>query len=505
MRTIGICSLALLLILSFDAVGETAHIRTIGLDECIDLALRNDLELQIVRRGPEIAHRNLNASLGSQYDPLFTFEAKREYWDVPGNFNNAKLNNDNPYQQTLDIYRIGLSGRLAPGLSYDFSASSTKDAAFTDFAALSLGNRRTNNYEAIASLNLRQSLLKDFWVDAGRMVIQVNKKSLKMSQQALRLQVMKTVLAVQVAYCDLVYAAENKRLAEKGLVVAQGTLEGQRKAMEIQQISALDVKLSEAQVEAAVINLLSAENILDTKLRALRTLIANDSGNEKDVVLEPVALPRITWAPPNREESLKKAMMQRPELALAKLEVEKQGVVVKYRYNQLFPALDLEGSYGGLAVEHESRGETFDSLSQFDHAVYSAGIILKIPLSNTEARNNYKASRQYKEQALLQLKKTEQEIFAQVDDSVKSVENTYKRFSAAGRMREIADATLSGELKMLANEKTNPLTVSEYERRAAEAKAAEILALVDHHKALGLLSFNEGTILEKYRITLDIR
>src|SRR5688572_18922921 len=103
MRELLLCLLISGLALAANAQTNSARIRPITVQECVDLALRHNLDLQIVRLGPDIARFNLRAARGTQYDPLFTFEAKREFWDVPANFNNAKFNDDNPYEQTLDI------------------------------------------------------------------------------------------------------------------------------------------------------------------------------------------------------------------------------------------------------------------------------------------------------------------------------------------------------------------------------------------------------------------
>jgi outer membrane protein TolC len=232
-------------------------------------------------------------------------------------------------------------------------------------------------------------------------------------------------------------------------------------------------------------------------------LIADMSFTSEGEYWEPTDSLEAEWKKPDRAESLQKAVVLRPDLLFAKLEVEKQGIIARYHYNQMFPALDLEGSYGGLAVEHKSRAETFETIGNFTHPVYGVGVVLKVPLGNNAARNNYKASKEAKEQALLRLKKVEQDVFVQVDDAVKGVESAYGRVSAARKAREYAEEALAGERELLDASKSTPLAVSEFESKVAATRLAEALAIVNYNKAQHKLAFQDGTILEKNLITLQ--
>jgi outer membrane protein TolC len=49
----------------------------------------------------------------------------------------------------------------------------------------------------------------------------------------------------------------------------------------------------------------------------------------------------------NRSRSFQCALTNRPDLIEARLAVQKTGVMVKFRLNQLFPTLDMVGGYGG--------------------------------------------------------------------------------------------------------------------------------------------------------------
>jgi len=98
-------------------------------------------------------------------------------------------------------------------LSYRLDAYTREDNARTDLnfdpnsARLFPGGiRSTNNYFSEARVNLQQHLLKDFWIDAEREQILLRRRDLQISKQGLRFQVMKTILAVELSYDDVVLA-----------------------------------------------------------------------------------------------------------------------------------------------------------------------------------------------------------------------------------------------------------------------------------------------------------
>src|ERR1039457_7310000 len=66
------------------------------------------------------------------------------------------------------------------------------------------------------------------------------------------------------------------------------------------------------------------------------------------------------------QDSWSKGMTERPDLLQARLNVEQQGIEVKYYRNQLFPELDLIGSYGfnGASVKSDTGGQFDNTLDQ---------------------------------------------------------------------------------------------------------------------------------------------
>ena len=93
---------------------------------------------------------------------------------------------------------------------------------------------------------------------------------------------------------------------------------------------------------------------------------------------------------------------------------------------QLFPELDLIGSYGWSGTSREFSG-TFGQFDQGNQPFYSYGAQMTVPLTQQAARNTFKASKVQQAQLLLQLKQLEQNVMVGIDNSVKNAEAAWER------------------------------------------------------------------------------
>ncbi len=482
------------------AQSTNLSVRSISLEECVKLSLQHNLDLQIERFTPQIARYNLNSSYGI-YDPVFTFKAGREYLQMPGQIDPKKTGTDAPYNTQDDLYSPGISGRLPTGLSYGLSANADVFHATTYFPAFT---RYTNEYLASVGMTLKQPLLKDFWIDASRLKIQVDKKNLKISELALQQQIMNTVTKVRLSFYEWVFACELVKVQEKAREQAQQLLADNRKRLEAGKLRPLEEKQTEAQVATVEADLVAAQQVKSDQQNTLKHLILDDYKSWSDLLLEPAEVLVAVQVPFNRQESWQKAVALRPDFQQFKLDMEKNDLMVQFRFNQLFPSLDLVGSYGGRAVQ-SGFGAALSDMGDGSNPAYSYGVVLSIPLSRRAERNNYKASEAAKKQALLQLKKLEQDILVQVENAGNLTQSTYKRVNSTRQARLFAETALEAEQKRLEAGMSTSFIVLQMQRNLTDARSAEIRALTDYQKALVQLDFSEGSVLEKNHLVVEAR
>ena len=493
--------------LAFPAAAQPAakKPRLITLDEAIQLALQHNLDLQIVRYNPQASLYELNAAYGG-YDPVFSFTGEHDYRVSGGG-----LDSDNrqipPSTSDSDVLGASLGGLLPWGLNYNFrfNANDTSgngfffDTNINDYVASPF-----KNTSGAALIDMRQPLLKNFWIDGTRLNIAVAKNRLKYSELTLRQQIINTATAVELAYYDLVSSEENVKVQEKATQLAEQLYKENRKRVEVGVMAPLDEKQAESQAASARANLLSAQRAVEMSQNVLKTLITDNYGELHDVDLvagENLTAPRQYF---NVKESWMLGLTERPDLLQAKLDLERAGVELKYLKNQVYPQLDAFGTYGrsGTSTDY---GGVLNNISGGDLPFWVVGGQLTIPLSNVQARNRYKAGKVTVEQAVLSLKRMEQIIMVQIDDGIKSAQAAFERVDATRQARLYAEAALDAEQKKLESGKSTSFFVLQLQRDLTSARSEEIRALTDFNKALATLAQREGSTLVRQKIDVQVK
>ncbi len=484
--------------------------RSLSLRDCIDLALSRNLDLRIEHLTAEVAGEALSSAYGV-YVPTFTFDAAHNYESALADFDPRKFNPYFPSELTTGKIGPELGGQAPFGFSYDLSSFVRKNDAITDFRAdpkdaafFPGGIRSTNDYSATANLTLRQHLLKDFWIDADREVLLARRTDLKISQQALRFQIMKTLLAVELAYDDLIAAREEIRVQEKALELRRQMVAETQRRVQVGDAPPLDSAQAETQLQNTLTALAAAREALATRQNSLIGLLTDDYKAWADVEVQPTDALLALPAEVNRARSFQCALTNRPDLIEARLAVAKTGVMVRFRLNQLFPSLDLVGGYGGLGIETDSRAALHDAFS-FRNPEYSYGMVVSFPLDNISGRANYRASKAAKEIAQLQLQKAEQDMLLQVSDFVNRVEYRFSQVASTRQARTYAETALDAETRKLQNGFTTSFVVLQFQEILTAARTAEVRAEVDYNEMLAQLAFAEGTILERHHLSLEVK
>jgi outer membrane protein TolC len=263
--------------------------------------------------------------------------------------------------------------------------------------------------------------------------------------------------------------------------------------------------LSSAQAQAASSRaaVISAMSQLGTQERKLKALLTSHFIEWAEVSLVPSGT--LTAARPflDRQESWRKGLAQRPEMLQAKLDVERQGILLKYDQNQLFPQLDVFGTYGYNGAGLEFFNDAAPQVTGRDLPFYTAGARLVIPLSRTSARNVYKSDKAALQQIVLALKKQEQSIMITIDNDIGTIRADYDQVLATRAQRQYEEEALDAEQKKLKEGKSTTYTVLQVQRDLTTARGAEILALDSYNKDLSQLSLDEGATLERLGIDIE--
>jgi outer membrane protein TolC len=470
------------------------------LQEAIQSALQKNLGLRISRLDLEIARTRLFGSSG-YYDTRFDLTADYSLATSEDTINFNAGTTVLPGERTAHRLTSGFVGALPWGMRYDIGA---------DLSYLRrMGSQRgTNNsvlnfdfdsYNVDTGISITQPLLRNFWIDQGRMTIQFDRASLKMSEFALRDQINKLARDVMLNYYELIFTVENVHVNEKALELAQRQAAENKKRVEVGTMAPLEEKQAEATAATARASLISALQQAGTQQRLLVNMITDNYEEWQNSRLVPaealVAVPQSYNLPASWIE----ALTHRPDFNQKKEEVERQGIEVKFRYNQLFPQLDLVGSYGRLGIDRRIGG-ALDDIHGDRLPRYSFGIIFSIPLENRSARGAYRESKLTRDRIQEELKQLHQQILFDVEIAVGTAQAEFERVGATREAALAAEAAYDAEVKKLENGKSTSFQVLQLQKDLTDARSRHIRALADYNRALTQIYYNEGRILDRARI-----
>ena len=470
-----------------------ANTRQLSLQDCVQLTLQHNLELQIDRYNPQIDLYVLKGAY-APYDPTAAFSGQHSHSKSGPVFLGTNIIGGTVSDE--DSFNTSVGGLLPFGTRYQLTGS-TADTVQHDFET-----RR--NAGALASINATQPLLKNFWIDSTRLVIRVDKNRLKYSEFQLKLQVMQTITALEKSYYDLIYNRENVLVQQKAAELTDRLVMESKKKLEVGALAELDLASAEAQAAQNRAAIIAANSVLGTQERALKLYITDQITQWADVTVVPSG--SLTAVPQdfNRQNSWSKALADRPEYQQAKLDAERAGIQLKYDYNQLFPELDVIATYGYNGSGSVFSGALYD-VQQRNRPFYSYGGQISIPLANIGARNSYKADKLSLQQVVLGIKKTERDILISVDNDIGTLKADYDAVQATHAQRMYEEQALEAEQKKLDSGKSTTYQVLLVQRDLTSARGAEIQALDTYNKDLAQLSLDEGSTLERLNIDFQAK
>lgn len=473
-----------------------AGVRTLSLEQAIQLAVEHNFDLQIQRINPEIAQYSLSAAFAG-YEPTLNLSGQHSYSSTPGSINNQGLNIPGG-ESERDSFNANLNGRLPTGLTYTLGASAS------DSYGDRLGVPFENATAQAGALTLTQPLLRNFWIDSTRANISVARNRLKYSEQQFRFLLMQTITAVEQSYYRLIFTRESVKVSQNALELSERLLAENKKRVEVGALAPLDEEQTESQVASSRAALISAQRALDEQENALKHLITDKFAEWHGIKIEPtqtlVAVPET----PNLQESWKRGLALRPDLAQLRLDLERSDIDLRFDRNQLFPDLSLVGQYG-LAGSGKEFSRALGQVEKRDNPFWYYGAQISIPLGNRAARNNYNISKAQKRQTELFLRQREQQILIEIDDAARLIRSSFERYEATRVARQFAERVLDAEQKKLENGKSTTFLVLQYQNDLTSARYQEIQALAEYNIALSQLAQREGTTLERHKINVSVK
>jgi outer membrane protein TolC len=505
------------------AAAPAGPVRQMSLNDCIRMALERNLSIMVGdsvtlgdtadldvqtfgKLGLQQSHLALESSYG-YYDPVLSMgggqsqETMFTYLGGLGSINDASLGGKTELR--TDTFGLELSGVAPTGTRYEISAGMNR--LNDGFNEPGIPGSYYYQYNSTARITITQPLLRDFWIDRDRLNIRLAKVNLKRSELEFRLLVMDVVQRVAAYYFDFLANRDEIKVQEKALELANQLVAENKTKVAAGTIAPLEARQSESQAATAKAALTAAIFAAQQADNLLKALITHEFNTIQPVNIEPTEKLIAVYQAPSLAESWRSGLEQRPDYLIAKTELESRDIALVYRKNQLYPALDLEATYGRNGFGNS----TSDSLGDLDnnsrYPTYGGFVTLTVPLWRKSERANYKSAKVARQSAILSLKRKEDSVLQEIDIAVKEVISRYQAIESTRQARLFAEEALQAEQNKLENGKSTTYDVLLTQRDLTAASSAEIKALADYNKALHLFYFREGTTLERNKINLELR
>jgi outer membrane protein TolC len=493
----------------------------LSLADAIAMGLENNLNVEVQRHEPLIASEDAEAAWGS-YDPEWFGEVGYSSIEDPNSF--VLDATTVAIRDTTDGFGgfRGLVPLLGTWYNLEFGGSRLK----TNSTIQALSPELRSSF----SISVTQPLLRDLIWDQAWTQVKTTRLVHAASEEWFRKDVMDVVRGIEGAYWELIAAEEQRRVAEKSLDTTSALLDQTQTQYEVGVVSKVEVFEAEAGVAEREVNLIVAENayrnaqdvlidaVLGRHLRAESTLEIEPTDRPEDYVSYEIEV----------EQAVQKAFRNRPELAVAEREIERNRIQLRFARNQRLPQLDAQISYGNRGIGGEqsplfdscrfdpdpacvptsipsrSFGDSLDDYFTSRAAdQFTVRGLVSIPIPNTAARHGVSKAELELRRARTIKRRQEQEIILEVRKAARELVFAQEGIEASERRRLAAEEQLRAERIRLEYGESTPFDVLQRERDLVGAESEKIRALQVYRTSATSLDWAQGTILQNRNIAID--
>ena len=346
----------------------------ISLQDAIELALQNSLDIEVARYNVWFADTDLLRTAGGgvgrgtsgasfpfsqanvpflSFDPTVTGTVSFDSQVVP--VNNPFLSGTGTAALVTGLgihtnqYNFGVSDGFSPGTTVSVNWDNTRSSSSSPV------NFFNPSVQSSLYVSISQQLLNGFGTFVNRRNIMIAKNNRRIADLAFTLQAITTVTATITAYYELAYARENVKVQQQAVTVAEKLYNDNKKQLEIGTMAPLDVTRAESELATDRQNLIVAQTAQLQQQQTLRNAISKDPMAPSLVNVEIITTDKPT--PPaiveaaSFEEAVKEAFIKRPDLLEQEINLTNAGIDAKANKKALLPVATVTARYGsqGLA------------------------------------------------------------------------------------------------------------------------------------------------------------
>lgn len=538
----------------------------LSLQDAVELALENNLDIAVQRYYPWIADTNiLKAKAGGlgggtpgaviggsstnlpfyNFDPSLTSTIGFDDRTIPIN-NGFIAGTGNTSVSSLvnhsSIFNVGLAQGFATGTNLSLGWDNTRGSSS------STANTFNPFVQSTLVFSAQQQLLNGFGLFVNRRNIMIAKNNRKIADLAFAQQAITTVTSTITAYWELVYARANVKVQQQAVTVAEKLYNDNKKQLEIGTMAPLDVTRAESELATDRGNMIVAQTAELQQQQVMKNAISKNplAPNFVNVEIIPTDQPNRPESveAPSFEEAVREAFAKRPDLQEEEYNLKNADIDVRATRNALLPTATLSASYGssGLAgnsttfgapivtqgapvvdgsgnpvlglflpptltpnpngTKQDGFGTAQSQIFHNNFPDYSVQLSLIIPLRNRSAQADNQRSLLVQRQMQTQMQQLKNSALLDVRNTYVALEQDRARVEATIKARELQQQTFEAEQKKYQLGASTVYQVILTQRDFITAQGTELRALADLVEAKANYERAVGRTLEVNRVTV---
>jgi outer membrane protein TolC len=403
------------------------------------------------------------------------------------------------------------------------------------YVEFDLNNSRQTVNNAYQTLNptlasnyrflIQQQLLQGFGFSENLRWLRLAKNNRKITDTNFRAQIDFTVTQIENIYWDLVNAYQDEQVKERSLAFAEQALDQEQKQLQLKAVPAMDVMKAQTEVATRQQDLTVSNTTLqlqESLMKAALTKQLDPSLEEMRVVPTVVLEAFQPESMPPVEQLIDEAIKNRPDVSILQLQQDNFEISRKSIRNYMLPSVNLVGYYSGYGLggapnpfyasnvlgpnpvtQPTSYAGSLQNAFNNSSPDYLAEIQVQIPLRNRQARADQFRSELELRQAQLNVVQVKKNLRIEVRNAAYALEQGQARVEAARKARDLAQRTFD-----IKRQEQQLGAGSNFETLTAEhdlAIASSTLAAAEteYEKSRVALYSQTGQTLRRLGISLD--
>lgn len=384
-RKLILISLALLTGSGIQAQNEG----TWSLKDCIDYAIKNNIQLQKSRINQKESEVDLKSAKAALF-PSLSFSSNQNVTNRPYSESQTNIVNDGSGNLTA----TSSSSETTYNGSYGLNASWT---VWNGGQRLKNIKRQKLNNQ-IAGLNITES-----------------ENSLQES--------------ITQLYVQILYTIESIEVNEKALSLSEMQRDRAKEMLAVGSIAKSDLAQLEAQVANDKYQVVNAQTTLQDYKLQLKQLLEIDGTNEMNLATPTIGDEQALLPLPSQISVYEAALAQRPEIQTGKLNIESANLDIRIAQSGYMPSLSLSAGTGSSNGSGRGLGFGQQIKNNWNNSI---GFTVSVPIfDNRQAKSSVEKAKLQRESVSLDLLDEQKTLFSTIEKLWLDARSAQEKFSAA--------------------------------------------------------------------------